>query len=372
MKSSARWLACLLFVSSATPLFAQSALDRLEEQVRAGENPTTEAEDSSYLGAVADDANEKLRGVRLLELKPGGPADQQGLQAGDLVTAIGGDKVATLDQFADRLAKIPVGEKADFSVERGGEKLSIPVQLGKRAPKPAGPITGPIKSGPALPVPAERAPAGPTRPSASPVATVQPPVAAPATNAPAAENSPRTAPLGIRLAPVDEAARIAQGQPVLRGGVITFVASGSTAERAGLKVDDVIFAIDGAKIDTPDDAVRALGKVKAGQVVKLAIYQHGDRIELPITIEAFGSKPNAEASPTLGEARRTTTPADQTPRPFSQGPIASDPHARISELERNLADLQQRLAALEATIRKFERDTGIAPAAPPAPEEKPE
>lgn len=354
MKSSARWLALVAIICLPTRLFAQSALDRLDAQVRAGENPTTEAEDASYLGALADDANEKLRGVRLLEIKPGGPADQQGLKAGDLITAIGGEKVATLDQFADRLAKIPVGEKAVFSVERGDEKLSLPIQLGKREAKPSRPAS----VGPLLAVPA----VGPTGP-------LRAPAAANPTKEPPTENPPRTAPLGIRLAPVDEAARIAQGQPTLRGGVITFVASGSTAERAGLKVDDVIFAIDGGKIDSPDDAVRALSKVRAGQVVKLAIYQRGDRIERSITIEAATAKANADAGPATSETRRPATPASQTPRPFSEGPIVNDPHARISELERNLAELQQRLAVLEATVRKFERDAGIAPA---TPEEKPE
>jgi len=317
MKRSVGFLACLLMSAAAAPAWAQSALDRLERQVRAGELPVSEAEEASHLGATADDANELGFGVRLLALQPGGPAEKQGLKAGDLVTSVNGEAVATLDEFATQLGRAPVGEKSLFSVQRGEKTLSVAVLLGKRkAPAPA-----------------------------------------------PGQDAVRPAPLGIRLAPVDEATRIAQGQPTLRGGVITFVAAGSAAERAGLTLDSVLYAVDGAKIDTPDDAVRNLSRAKVGQTVKLSLYQRGERVERPLTVEAAAGAQAPE--------RRVPPPAAATPRPFSEGPIVGDDtHARMAEMERNLADLQKRLAVLEATLRKFDRDSGITPAAPD--EKKPE
>jgi hypothetical protein len=101
-----------------------------------------------------------------------------------------------------------------------------------------------------------------------------------------------------------------------------------------------------------------------GQVVKLSLYQRGERIERPLTIEAAVAKPIGDGPPSVAAVRRPTTPASQTPRPFSEGPIVDDSPARITELERNLADLQKRLAVLEETLRKFERDAGITPAGP--------
>lgn len=61
-----------------------------------------------------------------------------------------------------------------------------------------------------------------------------------------------------------------------KGGVrVLEVKSGTPAEAAGLKVSDLIIAVGGAKVDTPDNFMQVLGKNKPGDTVTFSI-QRGE------------------------------------------------------------------------------------------------
>src|SRR5207249_8846688 len=94
--------AILLAGASLAP--AQAVLQRLEERqfgppkqplvidpARAKEKKEKEAEkpvERGYLGVVTDDGQDKGRGVRVIEVVKGSPAEEAGLKVGDLITAI--------------------------------------------------------------------------------------------------------------------------------------------------------------------------------------------------------------------------------------------------------------------------------------------
>jgi len=76
------------------------------------------------------------------------------------------------------------------------------------------------------------------------------------------------------------------GRNVRRGVEVVSVVPGSAAEEAGLRVNDVITAIDGRPIETQAQLVERVGGLKVGQTVRLVIL----RDDRPQTLEATITK----------------------------------------------------------------------------------
>ena len=70
--------------------------------------------------------------VRFAHVYPETPAERGGLQTGDIVTAVGGVKIAGQMQFRARLAACRIGQEVPLTIWRGGkvlEKMVVPVAL---------------------------------------------------------------------------------------------------------------------------------------------------------------------------------------------------------------------------------------------------
>jgi putative serine protease PepD len=65
-------------------------------------------------------------------IAPGGPAAKAGLQAGDLVTAVNGTHVTSLNQFVAAIANYAPGTTVTLTVDRGGSSKSIKLTLGSQ------------------------------------------------------------------------------------------------------------------------------------------------------------------------------------------------------------------------------------------------
>ena len=87
-----------------------------------------------YLGVVADDRQERGAGVRIVELATGGPAEQAGLKADDLITRINGTLIHDQNDMGPVLEKLPPGARVKFTVDRGGQQQTVNVTLGQRPP----------------------------------------------------------------------------------------------------------------------------------------------------------------------------------------------------------------------------------------------
>jgi len=81
---------------------------------------------------------EKPGGVVVKELFPNGPAAKAGLKPGDVLLAINGRDVQDPQGMAFRLATLRIGDEADVSVMRKGQRLDLPVALtpAPREPEP--------------------------------------------------------------------------------------------------------------------------------------------------------------------------------------------------------------------------------------------
>jgi len=60
-----------------------------------------------------------------------GAAEKAGLRRGDIVLALGGEKVATIDQFAKLLEQQKQNKNIALLIRRGERLLFVPVKLGE-------------------------------------------------------------------------------------------------------------------------------------------------------------------------------------------------------------------------------------------------
>ncbi len=86
----------------------------------------------AYLGSIPDMTGEP-GGVRLSGVRAGSPAAAAGMQAGDIIVAIGADTVANLNDMQNALVKHHPGEQVEIRVRRGDQTLSVQVTLGRRS-----------------------------------------------------------------------------------------------------------------------------------------------------------------------------------------------------------------------------------------------
>jgi membrane-associated protease RseP (regulator of RpoE activity) len=129
----------VLALGIACPASGQPTLERLEKSIRErtdGEaKPPAAGRQAGYLGLTADDANDRGRGVRVLAVRPGGPAAAAGLKPNDLLTAIAGVRVRQMSDMADIMALFPAGDIIAVDVQRDGKQQQVKVTL---AQPPAG------------------------------------------------------------------------------------------------------------------------------------------------------------------------------------------------------------------------------------------
>jgi signal transduction histidine kinase len=70
--------------------------------------------------------------VVALAIRPGGPAEQAGIKAGDAILSINGHKITRFVHVAQALALVGVWQKADYSLRRGGIDFPATVIVGAR------------------------------------------------------------------------------------------------------------------------------------------------------------------------------------------------------------------------------------------------
>ena len=91
--------------------------------------------DITYLGVTAqtaadDDQAEVGTGAQLVQVQPGTPASDAGLQAGDVVTAVGDRVVTTSTEMTAAVRSAAPGDEVTLTVRRGQQTEQVDVALG--------------------------------------------------------------------------------------------------------------------------------------------------------------------------------------------------------------------------------------------------
>lgn len=109
----------------------------------AGTPPRTASSDESdsssgssgygpYLGTIPDMTPGEVQGVRLTGVREGSPAEEAGLQNGDVIVEFGGQEVTDLYAYTYALRDHEPGDEVEIVVVRDGERVTVTAVLGRR------------------------------------------------------------------------------------------------------------------------------------------------------------------------------------------------------------------------------------------------
>jgi serine protease Do len=167
-------------------------------------------------------------GALLAGVSPDSPAAKAGLQAGDVIQAVNGTKIANPRELAINVASIQPGQDAQFTVLRDGAQKDMSVKVGS--------------------LPNEQTASNDTA------------------------ESPSRAQLGVALAPLSPEMRSQLDAPEgTKGAVVERVRPGSPAETAGLQPGDIIVGVNSQAVSSPNEAVKALRGAMSGDTKALAV-----------------------------------------------------------------------------------------------------
>ncbi len=102
--------------------------------------------------------------------------------------------------------------------------------------------------------------------------------------------------IGVQIQGVGRADAKALGLPRSGGALVNAVTPGSAAEKAGVKLGDVILSFNGVDVVTSNDLPPMVGLTKPGSKAELGIFRDGKTMTLPVTVGAQPADANAVAA----------------------------------------------------------------------------
>jgi serine protease Do len=112
-----------------------------------------------------------------------------------------------------------------------------------------------------------------------------------------------------------------------RGAIVTQVEANSPAAKAGLKIGDLITALDGKEITDASQLQVTVGQTRPGTTIKLQVMRDSKGMELPVTLEKMGARDKGEdesASTEGGKPRWGLGLGEMTPNVRQQLPGGND------------------------------------------------
>jgi S1-C subfamily serine protease len=190
-------------------------------------------------------------GVRIVQVMPGSPADQAGLQPGDIVQTLNERPVYSASRLRWLVLQTGAGNELSLEYLRGKERVEVRLSpTGAQPPSPAPPT-----------------PPGP----------------------PAGE-----AFLGVHLQAMTPQLREAFGVPGDNGVLVAKVVPASPAEQAGLRAGDIIVRLDSASVHETDDVYRVLDRHAPGDTVQIELVRAGEPQRLSSTLAQRAAPSDAE------------------------------------------------------------------------------
>ncbi len=110
---------------------------------------------------------------------------------------------------------------------------------------------------------------------------------------------------------------ISYGLP--KGAAVKVIAEGSPAEECGLKVNDIVTAINGEEITTSSELVKIVSAAQPGDVLTLTVYRQGEAERLTITLTVGEKQQEALANNTSSEQSSQQSGISGFPFPFGFG-----------------------------------------------------
>jgi S1-C subfamily serine protease len=233
------------------------------------------------MGSIGKQA--AFKGALVTAVSANGPAAQAGLQAGDQILSVNGKTVDANNDLATLVQALKPGDTATLSVQKKGAAgpADVKVTLGDDPNKAGTAYLGLSYrlAGAALP------------------------------NGPTLRN--------FGQAPFNKVPRANQS-----GVLVSSVMAGSPAEKAGVKSNDLITAVNGKAITTPDELSSLVKAAKVGDKMTLTITRSGEQNPLAIDVTLLANPDNSGApylGVTLMALRQQPQLPKATPTPNASG-----------------------------------------------------
>jgi serine protease Do len=97
--------------------------------------------------------------------------------------------------------------------------------------------------------------------------------------------------LGLQMAEVSLDQAKSLGLSPVKGVFVNSVLPGQSAERGGIRSQDVILSVNDTQVDSPRDVLRMINGLEAGRVVRLTILRKGQTLQLSVPL---GKKPDSQ------------------------------------------------------------------------------
>lgn len=223
----------------------------------------------SYLGVgVADIGHERAqalhlkeeRGVEIKSVAENSPAAKAGLKERDVVLEYNGEKVEGMEQFMRMVRETPPGRQCSLSVWRNGAVQSLTVTMGRRN---RGAMMRPGAKDFSFEIPAM--PAMPRLPDMSGLMAW------------------RSTMLGVNSESLTP--QLAGFFGVKDGVLVRSVIKNSAAEKAGIKAGDVITAVNGTKVKSPQEISNVLRGLRPPKTIPVVVVRRQQEMTLNVTLE---------------------------------------------------------------------------------------
>jgi serine protease Do len=177
--------------------------------------------------ALAKSKNlEGTKGVLVVGVSKGGPADAAGLQKDDVVTAYQGESIPDASTLRDKVADTSIGQEADLTILRNGKRMDLHVKIGN--------LEEAVKK-----------------------------------MAAAAQER-----LGVVVRPVSDKEVQEYGLQKLQGVAIQSLEHNGPLARQGFEVNDIILAINRIPVPGVQEFVDIVEQLKSGQSAQITVLDH--------------------------------------------------------------------------------------------------
>jgi S1-C subfamily serine protease len=268
----------------------------------AGQPAKDNAQPRAYLGVAVAPATEKDQGVSIHEVAPNSPAAQAGLKNGDRVVKLNGQALRGVQEFIDAIAAKKPGDKVSIQVRRDGKEQTLNATLANQPP--------PVRLFPGQGLPGSDGGLGVN------------------------QIVPRAAFLGVQVERLNAERSKKLNVKGDTGVAVTDVVLNSPAAKAGLQRDDVILALDGKTVKTPQDLRNAVQRAGPGKDVTVRIQRGGNEKMLHASLE--------------------NGPLGMVPW-YEGGRFPSTDVESLWDHHDNVMEMQRRIDALERRINELEK-----------------
>ena len=137
MDRKLKWLPCMLALTliAVPALIAQTAWVVSDDDYDDGSSYTVfEMDDSAFLGVTMEEETEHDEGgARINSVVEGSPAEDAGLQEGDIVVGFAKETIRGPVGLTKKIREREPGDKVQIVVLRDGRKRTLEIELGKRS-----------------------------------------------------------------------------------------------------------------------------------------------------------------------------------------------------------------------------------------------